>query len=115
MGGAYGKGFVKGLKEYIKTLPEDQQKQILISLVADFDPFQASALQADPNIRTQQFTHKGIIADEKQNGANVEYYEDPQKDSHSIGSFFKNISRLAEGTYKWNDKTQEWELQKPKK
>jgi hypothetical protein len=35
---AYGKGFVAALKAYIKTLPIEVQKQIKITLNADFDP-----------------------------------------------------------------------------
>ncbi|MCJ7935383.1 MAG: hypothetical protein MUW56_17605 [Chryseobacterium sp.] len=58
MGGAYGKGYVEALKEYISTLPKEQQKQIKITLVADFDPFQGGSLKVDPNIKTQQFIHE---------------------------------------------------------
>lgn len=43
MGRAYAKGFVKTLQEYIKTLPKEQQYQIKITLVADFDPFQGAS------------------------------------------------------------------------
>ena len=49
---------VKKLKE---LLAKYGHSDILISLVADFDPYQASQLSADPNIHTLQFTHKGII------------------------------------------------------
>ena len=35
MGGAYGKGFVKALKDYISKLPKEMQYQIRITLVAD--------------------------------------------------------------------------------
>ena len=63
MGAAFGKGYVKKLKE---LLAKYGHSDILISLVADFDPYQASQLSADPNIHTLQFTHKGIIADQRQ-------------------------------------------------
>ena len=69
MGAAYAKGFVRALKEYIKTLSLGQQQQIKITLVADFDPYQASDISDDPDILTQQFTHigKGLfpIGDDK--------------------------------------------------
>ena len=58
MGGAYGKGYVKALQKYISGLSNDEQKQIRISLVADFDPYQASDLTIDPNIKTTQFIHE---------------------------------------------------------
>ena len=53
MGGAYGKGYVEALQEYIKTLPKEQQKQIKITLVADFDPYQAGSLKTNKNVLTQ--------------------------------------------------------------
>lgn len=46
-GGAYGKGFVRALREYIATLPAEQQQQIRISFVADFDPYEGSDMTAD--------------------------------------------------------------------
>jgi hypothetical protein len=119
MGGAYGKGFVIALKEYIKSLPVEQQKQINISLVADFDPFQADNLTADPDIKTIQFKHKGNknifgmgwLANQDENGL------DPKKDikpntgtssDHSITSFFGDIEYLEVGTYKWDDEKQKF-------
>ena len=57
MGGAYGNGFVAALKEYIKTLPIEQQKQIKITLVVDIDPYQAGDFAADPDIQTDQIKH----------------------------------------------------------
>jgi RHS repeat-associated protein len=102
MGAAYGKGYVEALQEYIKTLPKEQQSQIKISLVADFDPFQAGYLKANKDVYTQQFTHLGGfwgLAEDKQEGVD-DYTE--SNGVHSIFSFFSNISSLQEGTYKWN-------------
>ena len=113
MGGVYGSGYLAALKEYIKTLPKEQQKQILITLVADFDPFQAGDITADPDIKTKQYKHKGNsnifgmgwLANQDEKGL------DPKKDiitnsststDHSISTFFNDISSLSEGTYKWN-------------
>ncbi|MFQ9736000.1 MAG: RHS repeat domain-containing protein [Alistipes sp.] len=97
MGAAFGKGYVKKLKE---LLAKYGHSDILISLVADFDPYQASQLSADPNIHTLQFTHKGIIADQRQkNLPDDNYREDSKQDRHSIYSFFNDISQLQEGTY----------------
>jgi RHS repeat-associated protein len=112
MGGAYGKGFVAALKLYISSLPIEQQKQILISLVADFDPFQAGDITADPNIKTTQFKHKGNknimgmgwLANEDEKGLGKEEIKTNTGTStdHSIFTFFNDISSLAEGTYKWD-------------
>ena len=114
MGGAFGKGYVKALKEYIETLTVNQQKQIKITLVADFDPFQAGSLKADSDIFTQQFSHikkdgrkdsdgMGWLANERQKGLNDHnYYEDSKEAAHSIFTFFNDIKKLQEGNYEWN-------------
>lgn len=52
-------------------------------------------------------------ADEREKG-DYEYIENENKSSHSILSFFDEITKLKEGKYKWNSSTKEWELQKPK-
>ena len=117
MGGAYGKGYVEALKDYIKKLPKELQAQIKITLVADFDPFQAGSLDADSNIFTQQYSHigkkgrkdsdgMGWLANEKENGAD-EYTEGKNDAAHSIFTFLGNVSSLQEGTYKWNGSS--WE------
>lgn len=118
MGGAYGKGFVIALKEYIKTLPIEQQKQIKISLVADFDPYQAGDITADPDIKTTQYKHKGNknifgmgwLANEDEKGLSKEDIKTNTGTStdHSIFTFFNDISSLAEGTYKWDDANKKW-------
>lgn len=112
MGGAYGKGYVEALKKYISSLPKELQAQIKITLVADFDPFQAGSLEADPDIFTQQFSHigkkgrqssdrMGWLANEVQSGVD-QYYESKTDSSHRIFTFFNDISKLKEGTYKWD-------------
>lgn len=115
MGGAYGKGYVKALKEYISTLPKEQQKQIKITLVADFDPYQAGEFAADSNIDTRQFEHAnylniwglGTLAneDEQNLDQNHIYKNTGQSTEHSIQTFFNDISSLQEGNYKWNGKS----------
>lgn len=97
------------------------QRQIKISLVADFDPFQAGSLVAYSDIFTQQFAHKkgkgkkdsdglGWLANERQNGLSDEqYFESDSEAAHGIFTFFDNISNLQEGTYEYNEKAKEWE------
>jgi hypothetical protein len=55
MGSAFGKGYLKGLIKYLKKI--GIYDKVLISLVADFDPFQGSELTAEENTYTQQFWH----------------------------------------------------------
>ncbi|MCD0465039.1 DUF6443 domain-containing protein [Flavobacterium sp. ENC] len=110
MGGAYGKGYIKALRDYIRTLPKELQSQIKISLVADFDPFQAGDLDAGNSTPTFQFVHvgnknilgMGWLANEEENGNVNVYTNTGTSNDHSIMTFFNDISKLAEGTYKWN-------------
>jgi RHS repeat-associated protein len=112
MGGAFGKGFVRALKEYIKTLPPAMQKQIKITLVADFDPFNAGEITADPDIKTMQFKHAnfwnirgmGWLANEDEQGLDkkdIHTNTDASTD-HGIFTFFGDINSLTEGVYKWD-------------
>jgi len=115
MGSAYGKGFVKALKEYINSLPMGQRKQILITLVADFDPYQAGDIFADPNIKTMQFKHEGNwnifgmgwLANEDEQGLEQDDIKTNTGTStdHSVTKFFNDINELEEGTYVWNGST----------
>ena len=118
MGGAYGKGFVMALKAYIKTLPIEIQKQIKITLNADFDPHQAGDIDADPDIKTTQYKHKnnwnisgmGWLANEDENGlsqGDIKTNTGTSTD-HSIFTFFGDIKNLEEGTYKWDDASQKF-------
>jgi RHS repeat-associated protein len=111
MGGAYGKGFVAALKEYIATLPAEQQKQVRISFVADFDPYQGSEMTADGVTPTFQFIHYGLLANEKEKGKVEQKPSNSSSKAHSIFSFFADINRLQEGTYLWDEAQRKWVLQ----
>jgi hypothetical protein len=111
MGGAYGKGFVRALREYIATLPAEQQQQIRISFVSDFDPYEGSDMTADGVTPTFQFIHYGLLANEKENGKVEQKKSNSKSNAHSIFSFFADINQMQEGTYTWNEQTQKWDLQ----
>ena len=119
MGGVFGNGLQNGILKYLKEHPE-LAEQVKISLVAHFDPFQASDITANSNIYTMQFKHRyGIIndkngtrrrndadglwwlANEDVNGADVNI-TDPNESGHGIGTFLNNVTNLREGTYTWN-------------
>lgn len=97
-------------------------KQVKISLIADFDPYEASAIDNDGSIKKMQFLHKGKgsaakmgwLANENEKGAYEQIYNSSNPIDHSIMSFFNDISLLKEGTYKWNAITQQFELQNEK-
>lgn len=97
MGAAYGKGYAKALQHYFK---ENNIDEAYISLVADFDPYQASGLIANPDIYTLQFTHIGGLADQRQKDLpDSNYFEDNQEESHRIMSFWNDVFKLPQGTY----------------
>jgi hypothetical protein len=81
---------------------------------------QVGAIINSGKVKKQQFAHKGKgsssgwLANKKEKG-DYEYYESPTEGSHSILTFFSEILKLQEGTYTWNEKTQQWELQQKKK
>jgi hypothetical protein len=111
MGGAFAKGFVQALREYIATLPAEIQQQIRISFVADFDPYEGRDIAADGITPTFQFIHYGTLANQKEKGKVQQMTSNSTSKKHSIFSFFKDISQLKEGSYSWNEKTQEWDFQ----
>jgi RHS repeat-associated protein len=111
MGGAYAKGFVAALKEYINNLPIEQQRQIKIEQVIDFDPFEGESMTADGETPTFQFIHYGVLANQKEKGKVQQMPTEGNSNAHAISSFFGDISRLQPGTYIWNQQTQTWDLQ----
>ncbi|MEJ0101425.1 MAG: RHS repeat-associated core domain-containing protein [Bacteroidota bacterium] len=111
MGGAYGNGLVRALREYIATLPAEQQKQIKIEQVIDFDPYQGADITADGVTPTFQYIHYGLLANQKEKGKVEQKTTRSSSNAHAISSFFADISQLQNGTYKWNEQNQTWELQ----
>ncbi|MEM9921255.1 MAG: RHS repeat-associated core domain-containing protein, partial [Bacteroidota bacterium] len=123
MGGAYGKGFVKAL---LKVAKRRGVKGVPVTLMADFDPFQAASFSAIDNVFTQQFNQSfgpgkddttligdwAGVANQKQENAE-EYYDDEDTGSHNIWTFIDDIVNLKEGTYIWDGKN--WILQGDKK
>jgi len=117
MGGVYAKGFVLAIKNYIRRSTDPQIKKVLISLVADFDPFQAGTSygEADPDIHTLQFINSGWwdffnagwLANQEEDGAE-KVKDNENKTSHFIETFVDNISDLKKGTYEWNEEKQRW-------
>lgn len=116
MGGAYGKGYVAGLKKYLRDYGISD---VLISLVVDFDPFQTASMVAGPEIYTEQYSNiggkenddkhwTGGLANQIQKGADKVLVNEGEA-THFLGGFFKNISKLKEGTYKWNESDEKWE------
>ncbi len=116
MGGAYGNGFLAGLQRYIQQLPIPIQMQIKITLVADFDPFQADGFHANSDVKTQQLKHQngwnilgmGWLANYDEEGAEQVQVGKNDSSDHSIFSFFDDIGKLSEGKYTWDKREEKW-------
>ncbi len=106
MGGTFGRGFAQALEEVAEEMKITDRK--LLTLIADFDPFQAKKLKDIKNVFIQQFIHDGILADQEDENAD-EIHRDNSKKSHSILTFLSDVSKLKEGTYIYNNETKEWE------
>lgn len=92
MGGAYGKGFINGLKAYAKENKLDAR----IERVLDLATFQGSSLQASEGVLNEQIAHTndGISGVSRINGINNENFHETRKDNktgwlseHSVDSF----------------------------
>ena len=86
-------------------------------MIANFDPYQAARIPADPEIPTVQFRNipqEGVdgeyswLANEIQPGAHAETNEN--QSTHLLPGFLRNIRGLAAGTYTWNSQEERWEL-----
>jgi len=111
MGGVFGGGYLQGIKEYLNDHP-DLKKQVSITLVADFDPYEASSIINDGTTKKQQFKHSnssnivglGWLANENEQALDKRSIitNSGKSTDHSIFSFFNDISSLAPGVYKWD-------------
>ena len=104
MGGTFGRGFAQALEEVAEEMGITDRK--ILTLVADFDPFQGKKLENVDDTFIQQYIHDGLLANQRDEYAD-EVYPDESKKSHSIITFLSDVSKLKEGTYKWNGK--KWE------
>lgn len=92
MGGAYGKGFVKGLKKYAKENGLDNR----IERVLDLATFQGSSLNAEKGILTEQVAHTndGVAGVSRIDGVSDSNFHETRQDNktgmlseHSVDSF----------------------------
>lgn len=93
MGGAYGKGFVKGLKKYAKEQGIDAR----IERVLDLATFQGSSLEADKSIPLNEqiaHTNDGVAGVSRINGVSDANFNETRQNNqtggiaeHSVDSF----------------------------
>ena len=101
MGGAYAKGYAQALVNYIAKHPQSTSGASITEY--DFAPFQSSLQLAVSGVDTYQYSHLlDIVAKYTPVwGANMMPTETSWQKGHSINSFFKYISTLPEGRYKY--------------
>ena len=103
MGGAYAKGFLKAVMEYIQKHPEECNGINLAEY--DFAPYQPGSQTAIEGVDTYQYSHeKDRMAGNTpiQGAKQMDTYNDERR-KHSIEDFFDYIKTLPEGSYKIED------------
>ena len=103
MGGAYAKGFLKAVMEYIQKHPEECNGINLAEY--DFAPYQPGYQTAIEGVDTYQYSHeKDRMAGNTpiQGAKQMDTYNDERR-KHSIEDFFDYIKTLPEGSYKIED------------
>lgn len=100
MGGAYAKGFLQALVEYIKNHPRECNGISLSEY--DFAPYQPYSQKAVEGVDTYQYSHKNDdwAGNTAIKGAQQMETSDDDK-GHSITSFFDYINSLPPGNYKY--------------
>jgi RHS repeat-associated protein len=111
MGGAYGKGYVRALVEYIKK--HNLQGQAIIEIIGDFAPYQSDELEArndEPQIvgPTVQFSDRSdwLAGTKDEKGIPFNHKKNSGKDfpaSHHINNWLKDIAKLAPGQYEYKN------------
>lgn len=118
MGGAYGKGFIQGLRKYAKKNNIDIMG--LIEFEVDMAPFQPGSQEAQEGVPTTVIAHEGdiVAGSAPVPGANNNITRKGKKKSlaeHSVDSFTKNeIDELVPESNRNKPGSSIWE-QKPKK
>jgi RHS repeat-associated protein len=102
MGGAYAKGYVQAILDYVK---KRNIHGVKIAFEADFAPFQPWDQKAvdDPNMgATFQLSHNNdkVAGDENMPGATKIGTKEDKNQTHSIFSFINQISKLPAGNYR---------------
>lgn len=101
MGGAYAKGFVQSLVDYISKHPE--YSHMLGNIVEyDFAPFQPNQQSAVNGVPTFQYSHKWdlVARNSPVPGAKQQDTSNEWSSGHSIADFMQYIQSLPTGKYK---------------
>jgi uncharacterized protein RhaS with RHS repeats len=117
MGGAYSKGFIKGLNKYAKENGIDMKGKIEMEI--DLAPFQPTSQSAQPGVPTTVVAHNGdtVAGSEPMPGANnnvTRKNKESGMSEHSVDSFSqKEINQFVpqsnnngSGSSKWEEKPQ---------
>jgi RHS repeat-associated protein len=105
MGGAYGKGYVQALKEYIA----DNDLDVVVEIEVDFAPFQPDdeansangarnpAEASKGSVPTFQASHSddGVAGNKEMKGAEQLDTSEDEKQDHPISTFDKTVEKLG--------------------
>lgn len=99
MGGAYAKGFVQALMDYVKVHASGNNGLKIFEY--DFAPYQPEQQKAVNGVETFQYSHVNDLfaGNNKISGAHYMQTKNDENHRHSISSFLEYVSRLPEGKY----------------
>lgn len=99
MGGAYAKGFVQALMDYVKVHASGNNGLKIFEY--DFAPYQPEQQKAVNGVETFQYSHVNdlLAGNNKISGAHYMQTKNDENHRHSISSFLEYVSRLPEGKY----------------
>ena len=99
MGAAYAKGYVKELLQYMH---EHNISTDLLEFEADFAPYQPTKQNANPEVKTYQFSHSKdkVAGKDKMEGAKYMDTSGDEQQNHGINTFIDQIKNLPAGRYK---------------
>ena len=99
MGGAYAKGFIRAILDYIHTHPEEANGLSISEY--DFAPFEPTSQSAYYGVDTYQYSHKNdaIAGDGSIRGAKQMNTSKEEDKGHSLADYTDYINSLPSGNY----------------
>ena len=99
MGGAYAKGFVQALMDYVKVHASGNNGLKIFEY--DFAPYQPEQQKAVNGVETFQYSHMNdsYAGDKRILGAHYMKTKNDERHRHSIKDFIEYVSQLPEGKY----------------
>jgi hypothetical protein len=103
MGAAYAKGYVLAIIQRMKVNGySDEFIKQLIEFEADFAPYQPDKQEANPNVKTYQFSHSKdwVAGKDKMEGTEYMNTSSDANQTHWIEDFMNQVKNLPAGNYR---------------